>query len=128
MNDRKQDSGTTDPFAAWQKFLNDAERQLNENFNEMMATPQFGESSRLFMQAMTKYRETMHEAGRKYFTAMNMPTRDDLVTLGERLSVIEDRLNNIENLLRQGAEAADKPAQPKPRRTKKPPSKSGGKS
>jgi hypothetical protein len=53
-----------------------------------------------------------------------MPTRTDVLTLGNRLTEIEERLTNIESILRGFAPApASEPKVPTPRppRTKKPP-------
>jgi len=111
----------------WQKFLGDAEERLNTSPTEYMSTPQFGESSQKFMQVMNKYQQTVNEAGRKYFTAINLPTRDDIKSLGERLGVMEERLSRIEALLTHqtpgqtpGATEAAAP-RARSKRTKKPP-------
>jgi hypothetical protein len=87
------------------------------------------------MQVMNKYQETVNEAGRKYFTAINLPTRDDIKSLGERLGVMEERLGRIEAML-AGRVATDGPGpsgpsaapapRPRPKRTKKPPKTASG--
>lgn len=125
MNKSSKDKGFADPFAAWQNFLGDAEDRLNKTLTDMMSTPQFGDTSRQMMQAMTKYQQSVSEAGSKYFNAINLPSRDDIKSLGARLGVMEERLARIEALLSgQSADTpAAAPAGPRPKRTRKPPQK-----
>ena len=62
----------------------------------------------------------------KYLVAMNLPSRAQVVSLGERLHAIEGQLNEIAALLRQvhhnSAAADDGFGAPRPPRTKRPPS------
>jgi hypothetical protein len=65
------------------------------------------------------------EAMERYFSALSLPTRSDLIEVGERLSTIETRLAAIEEILARmsgvsasGSESAA--AGPRPPRTKKP--------
>jgi hypothetical protein len=68
----------------------------------------------------------MNEVMGRYLQTSNVPTRNDILALGERLSQIEDRLSNIENGLRAASVVANRQAAPaaaavkKPARTKKP--------
>ena len=65
----------------------------------------------------------------RYFTTMNMPTRDDILALGNRLTAVEDRLAGLEAAINRLAKAdpeakagASSTTTPKPRpaRTKRP--------
>jgi hypothetical protein len=71
--------------------------------------------------------KNMNEVMGRYLQTINVPTRNDILALGERLSQIEDRLSSIENGLRAAAVATAKsapasaaPEVKKPARTKKP--------
>jgi polyhydroxyalkanoic acid synthase PhaR subunit len=114
-----------DPFQLWRDWLSQSERQWNEFFNNMMSTDEYGQAMGRMMDAYLTTQRSMSEAMGRYFTALNVPTRTDVLTLGNRLSDIEDRLAAIETgIARLGPDAA-KPktqARPKPARTKKPPS------
>jgi len=66
----------------------------------------------------------------KYLVSMNLPSRAQMVSMGERLQSIEGQLNEIRALLHQvhnnsGAPAGGYAAAPKPARTKRPPSAGG---
>jgi hypothetical protein len=51
----------------------------------------------------------MAEAMGQYFSALNLPTRTDVISQGERLSSIEERLTSIEASLARLAGAGDAP-------------------
>ena len=125
MSKNSKGGGFPDPFGVWQKLFSDAEDQFNKNLTDMMSTPEFGDTTRQSMQAMTKYQQTVSDAGRKYFNAINLPTGDDIKLLGERLGVMEEQLGRIEAMLaNQSAQAPSSAAPgPKPKRTKQPPKK-----
>jgi hypothetical protein len=61
---------------------------------------------------------------------MNLPSRAQMVSMGERLQSIEGQLNEIKALLHQVHNNSGAPAggygAPKPPRTKRPPSAAGG--
>jgi hypothetical protein len=81
------------------------------------------------MDVYLNMQKSMNEAMGRYFSAMNLPTRTDVLGLGNRLSEIEDRLAAIERAVAklapgEGAAVAKEPGA-KPPRTKKPPSKAG---
>jgi hypothetical protein len=113
--------------AAWQDWLSQSERQTNEFFNQMMGTEQFGEGMGRNLDLFLHFQKTMNEAMGPYLMTMNIPTRSDILELGERLGSLEDRLAGIEaalvalassNRSQSGSEATAKP-----RRTKRPPSR-----
>ncbi len=117
-------SSAPDPFGMWRDWLSQSERQWNEFFNEMMGTDEFGHAMGKFMDSYLTAQRNFSEAFGRYFSAMNMPTRTDVLTLGNRLVEIEERLTSIESLLQaMGPEAKPEAAPPRPRppRTKKPP-------
>jgi polyhydroxyalkanoic acid synthase PhaR subunit len=89
-----------DPFAAWRDWVGQSERQWNTFLNEAMATEQFGQSVASVMDAYLGMQKTMNEAFGRYFTALNIPTRTDVLSLGDRLGQIEDRIASIEASLR----------------------------
>jgi polyhydroxyalkanoic acid synthase PhaR subunit len=113
-----------DPFQAWRDWLSQSERQWNEFFNQVMGTDQFGESMGRMMDAYLGTQRTMSDTLGRYFSSMNMPTRTDILTLGDRLTQIEERLTAIESLVKAAAPerpgTAEQPRK-KPARTKKPP-------
>jgi polyhydroxyalkanoic acid synthase PhaR subunit len=115
-----------DPFQVWREWLDRSERQWNEWLNEAMEGEQFGRGSRRMLDLAMGFQSAMNSATHRYFTTLNVPTRADVLQLGERLGAIEERLGAIEEALVAaggGARASQRVARPKPKRTRKPPAK-----
>jgi polyhydroxyalkanoic acid synthase PhaR subunit len=120
----KTETTTPDPSAVWRDWMTQSERQWNEFFNQMMGTEEFSQNMGRNLDVFLHFQKTMSEAMGPYLTAMNVPTRTDVLALGDRLLAMENRLAAIEAQLstlqaslEQGAAA--KPSA-KPRRTKRP--------
>lgn len=120
-----------DPFQMWRDWLNQSERQWNSFFNEMMATDQYSQAMGRFMDVYLNMQKSMNDVMGRFFQTVNVPTRTDVLTLGNRLGEIEDRLIRMEQLLRDANRAAPAEAPAlsaatsapaRPRRTRKPPS------
>lgn len=118
-----------DPFEMWREWMSNSERQWNGFLNNAMATDQFTQSMGQFMDVYLNMQKSMNEVMGRTFTALNLPTRTDILSLGERLSAIEDHLGVIESSL--AALKSDSPARAnnppspaaeiaRPPRTKKP--------
>ena len=110
---------------AYRLWASQSERQWNEFLNQMMSTEEFSQSLGRNMDVFLHFQKTMNEAMGSFFTAMNVPTRTDVLALGDRLLAIEDRLATIEaqltTALASAPAASAKNSQAKPRRTRKPP-------
>ena len=97
-----------DPFAMWREWVAQSERQWNALLNEAMTTDQYGQSLGRFMELYLVMQKSLGEAMGRYFTALNIPTRGDVLALGQRLSAIEERLTRLEaSLERLGTARAD---------------------
>ena len=120
-------ASTVDPFAMWRDWVANSERQWNSFLNNAMATDEFSQTMGRMMDLYLNVQKNMNEVMGRYLQTINVPTRNDILALGERLSQIEDRLSNIENSLRAATVAAARtapangaPEVKKPARTKKP--------
>lgn len=116
-----------DPFALWSQWLSQSERQWNQFLNEAMATDQFSQSMGRMMDVSLNFQKQMSEVMGRYFSLINIPTRTDILGLGDRLQEIEQRLTSIEGALGSlaatgaaGKAPASPPARAKPKRTRKP--------
>ena len=120
-----KETSTPDYSEAWRQWASQSERQWNEFFNQMMSTEEFSQGLGRNLDVFLHFQKTMNEAMGSFFTAMNVPTRTDVLALGDRLLAIEDRLATIEAQLTAAltnAQAAPAPTnQARPRRTRKPP-------
>ena len=120
-------TATPDPFAQWRDWLTQSERQWNSFLNDVMSTDQFSEGMGRMMDMQLTMQKNLNETMGQYFAALNMPSRTDVLSLGNRLTEIEERLTGIEDALRALMPEAKRaePATPTvmPPRTKKPPVK-----
>ena len=129
MKDEKEaPSPPADPFQVWREWLDRSERQWNSWLNDAMEGEQFGRGSRRLLDLAMGFQSAMNSATHHYFTTLNVPTRADVLQLGERLGAIEERLGAIEEALVAAgggsARASQRVAPPKPKRTRRPPAKS----
>jgi polyhydroxyalkanoic acid synthase PhaR subunit len=108
----------------WREWVAQSERQWNAFFNEVMGTEQYSQSMGRLMALSLDQQKSMSEAMGRYLGALNLPTRNDVFALGDRLAGIEKRLASIEERLERlvGGEAvpASAPSPPRPPRTKRP--------
>ena len=119
-----------DPAELWRTMLGEMEKGFNAFANQAMATPEF---SKAMNQAGTASASAQRQVGdlmEKYLTGMNMPSRAQMVSFGERLQAIESDIADIKSMLRAvyrqfGAEDPLRAA-PRPPRTRKPTTKPGG--
>ena len=117
-----------DPFTMWRDWLNQSERQWNAYLNEAMSTDEFSQAMGRMMDVYLNMQKSMNEVMGRYFSAMNLPTRTDVLSLGNRIGEVEERLGNIERTLQavaaaSGAEerkAATAAVVARPPRTKRP--------
>ena len=125
------DQATVDPLALWRDWVANSERQWNSFLNNAMATDEFSQTMGRMMDVYLNVQKQMNEVMGRYLQLINVPTRNDVMAIGERLSQIEDRLVSIEDALGAArrasapAEAAGPangpaPAAVRPPRTKKP--------
>jgi hypothetical protein len=120
-----QPAPASDPFSAWREWVNDSERQLNSFFNQLMGSDRYSQFLGRMTDLQIGMQKNTNEALTRFFASLNLPTRDDLAALNERLGVIEERLHAIAITLgaqrEAGADARDTgAATPRPPRTKRP--------
>jgi polyhydroxyalkanoic acid synthase PhaR subunit len=125
-----QKSAATDPFTAWRDWLGQAERQLNSFFNSVMGTEQYTRAMGQFNDFSLNMQKSMSETMGRYFSSLNLPTRDDLTALGRRLTAIEDRLSAMESGRSGSSRSSEAPENsssnmPRPPRTRKAPTAKG---
>jgi len=123
MSDPKDRSReTSDPLAWWRDWLVQSERQWNSALNEMMGSDQFAGSMGRWMEVYLGVQKNLNETLGRALTGMNVPNRDDVAELGQRLAAIEERLARIETMIERSTGVSAVTAERRrPPRTKKPP-------
>ena len=84
----------------WRDWLTESERQFNTFFNELMASEAFARSMGGYMEAFVTFQRMLADGMERYLSMMNMPSRNDVIALGETLRSMEARLASIEEMFR----------------------------
>ena len=124
-------NSAAEAFSSWRDWVSQSETQLNKLLNDVMATEGYTRVLGGFTKVLMSMQKTTGESLERYFTALSLPTRSDVLDLGQRLSAIESRLSAVEDLLGSIAPApagagASSAATPRPPRTRKPAAAKGG--
>jgi hypothetical protein len=119
-----QKNSASEAFSSWRDWVAQSETQVNKLLNDVMGT----EGYTRVLGGLTKVFVSMQKNTGE---ALSLPTRNDVVELGQRLSLIESRLTAMEAILDRlaggGALAGGSSATgPRPPRTKNPSTKGGG--
>src|SRR5881394_2502343 len=90
-----------DPAVIWQTMLGEMEKGFNSFANQAMTSPEFSKVMNQVGGVSAGAQKQLAELMEKYLTSMNLPSRAQMVGIGERLNAIESQLNEITTLLRQ---------------------------
>ncbi|MGX4773025.1 hypothetical protein ACWAUC_24870 [Bradyrhizobium guangdongense] len=119
----------TDPVALWQKMVGEMEKGFNSFATKAMETPEFSQAMNRAGGAAAGAQKQFGDLMEKYLLSMNLPSREQMTGIAERLQSIEGQLGEIRAMLNQmSANPAGSPigSAPRPPRTKRPPSEGGG--
>lgn len=105
-----------DPLGMWREMLDKFERQFNEAGNKVMGQEQFSAAMNKASVLPLAMQKALGEAMAKYFAALNLPSRDDILSLGERLTAVEEQLRRLAD----ASAPVPQSAAPSPPRTRKP--------
>jgi hypothetical protein len=106
-----------DPLSLWREMLGQWERGLNSVANQAMGSDEFSRAMHQVTAMSLRMQQTVGDAFGKSLQAMNLPSRADLISIAERLSRIEARLDEM--AAAQATPPAASPTQPP--RTRRPP-------
>ncbi len=110
----------TDPFSMFRDMVSQWEKAANDYGGKIAGSSEFARSMQGATAFSMQIQQAVHEGMTKVLAATNIPSREDLAALGERVGNIEAQLSRIESAL--GASKTPS-SSPKPKRTKLPPAK-----
>ena len=119
----------TDPVALWQKMVGEMEKGFNSFATKAMETPEFSQAMNRAGGAAAGAQKQFGDLMEKYLLSMNLPSREQMTGIAERLQAIEGQISEIRSMLNQMSAASGgslSDAVPRPPRTKRPPSEGGG--
>ncbi|MDF0580027.1 hypothetical protein [Bradyrhizobium yuanmingense] len=118
----------TDPVALWQKMVGEMEKGFNSFATKAMETPEFSQAMNRAGGVAAGAQKQFGDLMERYLISMNLPSREQMTGIAERLQSIEGQLGEIKSMLSQMSATSGAPqpgAAPRPPRTKRPPSDGG---
>ena len=111
-----------DPAATFRELVTTWERNINSVANQVMGTESFSRLMQEGQRLQLALQQATSEAMGRRLAAMNMPTREDIIRLAEKLTEVDRRLARIEASLdgNAGAVPGDAARAGRPR-TRQPP-------
>ena len=85
-----------DPAATFRELVTTWERNLNSVANQVMGTESFSRLMQEGQRLQLALQQATSEAMGRRLAAMNMPTREDIIRLAEKLTEVDRRLARIE--------------------------------
>ena len=109
-----------DPAVIWQTMIGEMEKGFNTFANQAMTSPEFSRVMNQVGGVSAGVQKQLAELMEKYLTSMNLPSRAQMVGIGERLQNIESQLSEITALLRQNniGGSPGEPLTPRPPRSR----------
>ena len=88
-------SNFKDPAALWREMLGQWEKGVNAMATQVMTTGEFSRDLNRVMGVTLRMQKATQELLGRYFDALNLPTKDDLRAIGERLQVVEEQIGRV---------------------------------
>ena len=118
-----------DPVEVWRTMVGEMEKGFNAFANQAMASPEFSKVVNQAGSATAGAQKQIGDMMEKYLTGMNLPSRAQMTSFGERLAAIESQMAEVVSILRDmWADSGAAPSvatPPRPARIKRPPPKEG---
>lgn len=115
----------TDPAERFREVVTEWERGIDALANRFMGTDEFSRAMNQFQNLQLNLQKAVGEVIGRQLAAVNMPSREDVLRVGEAVHELEMRLARLEHKLDEIARATGVAPERKkqgPPRTKRPPS------
>lgn len=113
---RQNVKDAADPIRA---AIAELEGRIDTIGSALLGTEEFARTANAASNIQLHLKKSMSDHMGRQLALFNMPSREDITAIGERLMSIEDRLVRVEGLLGRMA-PAEKSSVPRPPRTKRP--------
>jgi hypothetical protein len=110
-----------EPGDALRNAISELESRVDAIANALMGTEEFAGAANLASRLQTRMQKGVADHMSRQLAYFNMPSREDITAIGERLVAIDDRLVRVEHMLARLAPAEKTaPRAGRPPRTRKP--------
>ena len=96
------------------------EKEFNLIATALMGTEEFSRTATVVSGLQMRLQKAMEAHMARQLARLNMPSKDDITALGERMMSIDDRLIRVEEMLERIAPRKTESTSNRPPRTKKP--------
>jgi hypothetical protein len=120
-----EQSKSTDPAERFREIVTEWERGFDALANRFMGTDEFSRAMNQFQNLQLSLQKTVAEVIGRQLAAVNMPSRDDVLRIGEAIHELDMRVARMEHKLDEISRATGVEPQRRkqgPPRTKRPPS------
>ena len=124
------DDDQMNPVRLWREWCVKSEKAWSQAMTDVMGDERFSKGMGRYMQEALHTHRMFSESMAQYLANLNLPSRQDILDLSDRMGQVEDALASVQVELRelrtrlaQGVTAlpAASAERPKPTRTKRPP-------
>ena len=115
------------PMRMWREWLVKSEKMWSDGLTDIMGDERFSKGTGRYMQEMLHSHRMMTDAFAQYLSALNLPSRADILDIGDRLGQLEDALIKLQVEIGEQRSAIEKlsgekaSTKKRPARTKQPP-------
>jgi len=108
-----------DPVAAWQKFVSDWEKQINEASARVVGTEEFSRAMNQAAKFQIAAQQQFDKQMEQFLKTLHLPSKSDVAEIHDRLAAIEESIERLSaTIMPKG------PAKLEVARTRKPPADS----
>ena len=92
---------SNDPVALWQNMVGEMEKGFNSFATKAMETPEFSQAVNRAGGVAAGAQKQFGDLMEKYLLSMNLPSREQMTGIAERLQSIEGQIGEIKSMLSQ---------------------------
>ncbi len=108
MTDTKSGKRPPDPADNFRNLINEWERGFDAMANRFMGTEEFSRSMNQLQDLQLSMQKRFNEAMAEQLSHFNLPSRDDILQLGEAVHALDKRVARVESLLAKTAQKKKK--------------------
>ena len=82
-----------DPIRIWREWMIKSEKQWSDHLSEIMGDERFSKGMGRYVQEGLHTHRIFSDAMAQYLSSLNLPSRADVLDIGDRLGQIEDTLD-----------------------------------